>query len=53
MLPEYVARDYISEGKLAKIDVEDLEIGMNSYYMYSRNRWINPAMREFIKIIAP
>ena len=53
MLPEYVARDYISEGELAKIDVEDLEIGMNSYYMYSRNRWINPAMREFIKIIAP
>ena len=51
LLPEYVASDYIDMGELVKMDVTGPAIRMNSYYLYSKNRWINPAMREFIRVV--
>lgn len=51
LLPGYVASGYIEKGELAEIKVKDCEIKMNSYYLCSKDRWINPAMREFIRIL--
>lgn len=51
LLPGYVASGYIEKGELAEIKVKDYEIKMNSYYLCSKDRWINPAMREFIRIL--
>ncbi len=51
LLPEYVASDYIDKGELVKMDITGPVINMNSYYLCSKNRWINPAMREFMRIV--
>jgi len=51
LLPEYVASDHIDKGELAEIKANDHEINMNSYYLCSKDRWINPAMREFIRML--
>lgn len=51
LLPEYVVSEYIHNGKLSVLDVADLDISMQSYFLCSRNRWINPVMKAFIEMI--
>jgi len=51
LLPEYVVSDYIEKGVLTEIKADHHGISMNSYYLCSKDRWINPAMREFIRIV--
>lgn len=48
-LPQYVISDYQDE--LITLDTGDHGIDMNSYYLCSSERWINPAMKEFIKLV--
>ena len=50
-LPEYVISDYVERKELAGLDVKDPGIGLRSYFLCSSERWINPAMREFIRIV--
>lgn len=50
-IPKYAAAKYLNSGELAEIPVRDLEVSVFSYFLYSRDRWINPAMREFIRIV--
>ena len=51
LLPEYVVADLADSGVLARLDVKDPGIKMSSYYLRSKDRWINPAMREFILLL--
>lgn len=51
LLPEYVVSDYINKGELIKMEVSDYDISMNSYYLCSKDRWINPVMKEFIRLV--
>jgi len=51
LLPEYVVSDYIDIGELVKMEVKDHDISMNSYYLCSKDRWINPVMKEFIRVV--
>lgn len=37
--------------ELIRMDVKDHDISMNSYYLCSKDRWINPVMKEFIKVV--
>lgn len=50
-IPEFMAQKYIESGQLAEIKTEDIDIDMYSYYLCSRYRMINPAMKEFIRIV--
>ena len=50
LLPEYVVSGLIENGELAKLNIKDHGIRMNSYYLCSKDRWINPVMKEFIRM---
>lgn len=50
-IPQYSASRYLNSGELAEIPVRDLQVSVFSYFLYSRERWLNPAMREFIRIV--
>ena len=51
LLPEYVVSGLIENGELVKLNIKDHGIRMNSYYLCSKDRWINPAMKEFIRMV--
>ena len=51
LVPEYVVKGLLERKELEKLDVIDPGIRMNSYYLCSKSRWINPAMNEFISMI--
>ena len=50
-IPKYAAAKYLSSGELAEIPVRDLQVNVFSYYVYSGERWLDPAMREFIRLV--
>ena len=50
-IPEYSAAKYLDSGELARIPVRDLEVSVFSYFVYNRERWLNPAMQEFIRLV--
>ncbi|MBR2782838.1 MAG: LysR family transcriptional regulator [Firmicutes bacterium] len=50
-IPRYAAAGYLNSGELALIPVRDLEINVCSWFLYSPGRWLNPVMREFIRIV--
>ena len=49
-LPEFAVSKYLQTGGLARLDTEDIDIELYSYLIYSRDRWLNPVMKEFIRI---
>ena len=49
-LPEFAVSRYLQTGELARLDTEDIDIELYSYLIYSRDRWLNPVMKEFIRI---
>ncbi|MBP3896497.1 MAG: hypothetical protein J6D57_01490 [Mogibacterium sp.] len=49
-LPEFAVSKYLQTGELARLDTEDIDIELYSYLIYSRDRWLNPVMKEFIRI---
>ncbi|MBQ3611687.1 MAG: substrate-binding domain-containing protein, partial [Firmicutes bacterium] len=50
-IPKFMAEKYIECGQLVEIDVEGIDINMHSYYLCSRHRWMNPIMKEFIRVV--
>lgn len=51
LLPEYVVSSFVENGELSKLNINDFSIRMNSYYLCSKDRWINPVMKEFIRML--
>lgn len=49
-IPEFAAAKYIETGELVSLDVPDISAGLFSYFIYSKDRWLNPVMREFMRI---
>ena len=52
-LPEYTVRKHLKEGTLVQINVKDIGVDLYSFYLCSRNRWINPVMQAFLDIVNP
>ena len=49
-VPEFAVLDHIRKGDLVRLDISDMGIELYSYFIYSKDRWINPVMKEFIRI---
>lgn len=52
IMPEYMAEDMLDTGEIAKLNVTDIEIGLMAHIICSRDRWLDPLMKEFIRIIS-
>lgn len=50
-LPQYVISDYLDRNELVTLDTGEHGIDMNSYFLCSSERWINPAMKEFVRVV--
>lgn len=50
-IPKFMAEKYLNTGQLAELHVKEVNIDLYSYYLCSRNRWINPVMQELIRIV--
>ncbi len=48
-IPEFAVSEYVERGDLVLLDVSDIDIEISSYFICSKDRWINPIMREFIR----
>ena len=49
-IPEYMAEEYLKSGELKELNVSDIDIKLNVYYLCSKERRINPVMKEFIRM---
>ena len=52
IMPEYMAEDMLDTGEIAKLNVTDIEIGLMAHIICSKDRWMDPLMKEFIRIIS-
>lgn len=50
-LPQYTVQKHLEEGTLARINVRDIGVDMYSFFLCSKDRWINPVMQAFIDIV--
>ena len=50
-LPEYTVQKHLKDGTLARINVRDVGVEMYSFFLCSKDRWINPVMQTFIDIV--
>ncbi len=48
-IPEFAVKQYVERGELKLLDVSDIDIRICSYFICSKDRWINPIMKEFIR----
>lgn len=51
-LPEYTVRRYLEDGSLAGIKVKDAGIDMYSFFLYNKDRWVDPVMKAFIETVS-
>lgn len=49
-VPEFAVSEYLERGELKLLNVTDIDINIFSYFICSKDRWINPVMREFIHV---
>ena len=50
-IPEYIASDYIKNGKLVEIKTDETEVELYVHFICNKNKWLNPIMREFVRIL--
>lgn len=50
-IPEYIASDYIKNGKLVEIKTDEIEVELYVHFICNKNKWLNPIMREFVRIL--
>jgi len=50
-LPEFAVRDEIAAGRLAYLDVPDLEVTIWKQLIYRRDKWISKALRAFLEYV--
>ena len=51
-LPEIVARAELQAGRLAAFGIADYEMQMLTQLIYRKDKWVSPAIREFIRLCA-
>ena len=42
--------EYLKNGELKELNISDIDIKLNVYYLCSKECWINPVMKEFIRM---
>lgn len=50
-LPEYIVRDALAAGTLARLNVPDCRVVMRRQLFYHRDKWLTPQMRAFIELV--
>jgi len=50
-LPQYTVQKHLKEGNLVRINAKDVGVNMYSFFLCSKDRWINPVMQAFIDIV--
>ena len=50
-LPEFVARDALQRGDVARLDVAGADVALCRQLIYHRGKWITPAMQAMIDLI--
>ena len=50
-VPAFAASSYLESGQLVSIDCEKISFDMYANYICSKDRWMNPAMQEFVKVV--
>ena len=51
-LPDFITRSKVAEGKLAYLDVPDVELDIWQQLIYHRNKWISRAMDVFLEYVS-
>lgn len=47
-LPDYATRQFIQEGRLCFVEVNDFDVEIWAQLLYHRDKWISPQMQAFI-----
>ena len=50
-LPEYVVRDALAAGTLARLNVPACQIEMRRQLFYHKDKWLTPQMKVFIELV--
>mgnify|MGYP004561786627 FL=1 len=50
-LPEYVVRDALAAGTLARLNVPDCQVEMHRQLFYHKDKWITPQMKRFVELV--
>lgn len=50
-LPEYIVRDALAAGRLARVQAPDCRIEMRRQLFYHRDKWLTPQMKRFIALV--
>ncbi len=50
-LPDFVTKDGIDAGRLAYLDITDIEVEVWKQLIYHRNKWISHSLRSFLEYV--
>jgi len=50
-LPEFILRDALAAGRLARLHTPDCQMEMHRQLFYHRDKWLTPQMKRFIDLV--
>lgn len=50
-LPEYIVRNALSAGTIARLNVPDCHVEMQRQLLYHKDKWLTPQMKQFIELV--
>jgi len=50
-LPEFIVRDALAAGRLARLHTPDCQMEMHRQLFYHRDKWLTPQMKRFIDLV--
>jgi DNA-binding transcriptional LysR family regulator len=51
VLPKIAVTEEVSSGKLIPLNWSGPDFGIVSQVIYHKNKWISPALKEFIRVV--
>jgi DNA-binding transcriptional LysR family regulator len=51
IVPAFAASTYLESGQLVSIGCEEISFDMYANYICSKDRWMSPVMKEFVKVV--
>lgn len=51
LVPRFVVEAYLERGELKELPIKDINIELYSCYLCNSQRWMSPAMSEFIRLV--
>ena len=49
-LPEYIVRDALAAGRVARLNVPDCTVTMRRQLFYHKDKWLTPQMKAFMEL---